>query len=32
MMNEDEYYELLEEQHDHDVVLAPSRIDAEEDE
>ncbi len=27
----DEYWELLEEQHEHDVVMTPSRIDAEED-
>ena len=27
----DEYWELLEEQHEHDVILVPSRIDAEED-
>lgn len=29
-MTDEEYFELLEEQQEHDVVLAPSRIDAEE--
>jgi len=30
MMTDEEYFELLEEQHDHDVVMLPSQIDAEE--
>lgn len=26
-MTKDEYFELLEEQHNHDVILSPSRVD-----